>query len=167
MRFAYTEYLRSFHYMKRILLLAVAAIFAVLPSSSQNRRNDNPDSILGEYRVPDAKNGDCKVRFTRNAEGTYDCQVFWLEIPIDPATGKPWLDFRNPVKSKRNVRCDELFIIRGLKYDSAAKMWNGAKIYDPNRGISVSVKCRFASDGSLEVKGTVFGIGETMYWKKL
>lgn len=153
--------------MKRFLILAVAAIAAVLPSFAQNSRNDKADSIVGEYFVPDAKNGDSKVRFTKNADGTYDCQVFWLAIPIDPSTGKPWLDFRNPDKSLRNVRCDQLFIIRGLKYDSDAKMWNGAKVYDPNRGLSAKVRCKFTKDGALEVKGTILGIGETQNWKKL
>lgn len=153
--------------MKRILMLLIAVTGFVVPSSAQNRKNDTPDSILGEYLVPDAKNGDSKVRFTKNANGTYDCQVFWLEDAIDPATGEPWLDFRNPVKSARSVRCDQLYIIKGLRYDADAKMWNGAKVYDPNRGISVNVKCRFAKDGSLEVKGTVLGIGETMHWPKL
>ena len=117
--------------------------------------------------IADSKNSDSKVRFTKNTKGTYDCQVFWIKDSIDPSTGKPWLDFRNPDKSARNVRCDQLYIIKGLKYDAAAKIWNGAKIYDPNRGISANVKCRFAPDGSLEVKGTVLGIGETMYWEKL
>jgi len=42
---------------------------------------------------------DSKVRFTKNQAGTYDCQVFWIAQPIDPATGKPWLDSKNPDKA--------------------------------------------------------------------
>lgn len=153
--------------MKKYLVLLIAFMAAVVPSFAQNVRNDSADSIVGEYLIPDSKNGDSKVRFTKNANGTYDCQVFWLAKPIDPSTGKPWLDFRNPDKSARNVRADQLFIIKGLKYDSSAKMWNGAKVYDPNRGISANVKCKFTNDGALEVKGTVLGIGETQHWQKL
>lgn len=152
--------------MKKILTLFLALV-AVLPVLAQNQKNNVADSILGEYLVPDAKNGDSKVRFTKNADGTYNCQVFWLAIPNDPKTGKPWLDFRNPDKSLRSTRCDQLYIIRGLKYDSKAKMWNDTKVYDPNRGISAKVKCKFTDSGDLEVKGTILGIGETQNWKKL
>lgn len=153
--------------MKRLVLLLVAAAAAVLPSFAQSARNDNADSIVGEYLVPDAKNGDSKVRFTKNAAGTYDCQVFWLAIPNDPKTGEPWLDFRNPDKSLRSGRVDRLVVIKGLKYDAGKKTWEGAKIYDPNRGLNANVKCRFADDNTLEVRGTVLGVGEKHNWKRL
>lgn len=153
--------------MKRSIITLALAILAVLPSFAQNKLNDNADSIIGEYLVPDAKNGDSKVRFTKNAQGTYDCQVFWLQKPIDPKTGKVWLDERNPDKSKRNVRCDQLFIIRGLPYNAEKKQWDGVKVYDPNRGISAKATVKFLKDGSLEVRGTVLGIGESQQWKKL
>lgn len=152
--------------MKKILSL-VLAIAAIVPAFAQNSKNGIADSIVGEYLVPDTKNGDSKVCFTKNAAGTYDCQVFWLANPTDPATGKPWLDFRNPDKSLRNVRCDQLFIIRGLQHNSKDKVWDGTKVYDPNRGVSARVKCKFNASGELEVRGTVLGIGETQCWKKL
>ena len=154
-------------HMKRFIVIMALALLSALPLSAQNPLNDKADSILGEYLVPDAKNGDSKVRFTKNADGTYDCQVYWLAIPIDPKTGKPWLDFRNPDKSKRNVRCDQLYIIRGLKYNAEKKQWDGTKVYDPNRGISVKVTGKFIANGSFEVRGTVLGIGESQQWKKL
>lgn len=152
--------------MKKITLLMAVVLSFAMAAGAQNKLNESPDSILGEYLVPDPGN-DSKVRFTKNADGTFDGQVFWLESNIDPSTGQPWLDFRNPDKSLRNVRCDQLFIVRGLKYDARKKVWNGAKIYDPNRGIKANVTCEFDSNGQLRVRGSVLGIGETQHWKKL
>jgi len=153
--------------MKKIVLSIVLALMAMTMSFAQNALNNKAESIVGEFLVPDAKNGDSKVCFTENADGTFDCMVFWMAQPIDPSTGEVWLDFRNPDKSKRNVRCDQLYIIRSLQYNSDKKQWDGAKIYDPNRGISAKVTCKFDKDGQLEIRGTVLGIGETQLWKKL
>lgn len=151
----------------KLLLFLAPTLFSAIYASARNPLNDNPDSIVGEYLVPDKKNGDSKVRFIRNADSTYDCQVFWLEVPTDPKTGKFWLDERNPDKSKRNVRCDRLFIVRGLGYNAEKKQWDGAKIYDPNRGITARMTGKFLEDGTLEIRGTVLGIGETQRWIKL
>lgn len=153
--------------MKKLIITLALALMAAMSASSQNPLNNEADAIVGEYLVPDAKNGDSKVRFTKNPDGTYDGQVFWLQNPIDPKTGKPWLDFRNPDKAKRTVRCDQLFIVKGLQYNAAKKQWDGAKVYDPNRGISAKMTGKFLENGSFEVRGTVLGIGESQQWKKL
>lgn len=151
--------------MKKILAFAFCALLAV-SAFAQTALNNTADSILGEYLVPDPGN-DSKVRFTKNGDGTYKCQIFWLENTTDPSTGQPWLDFRNPDKSLRSQRCDQIVLVDGLKYDSAKKNWSGAKIYDPNRGIKANVTCYFNEAGKLVVKGTVLGIGETQYWVRL
>ena len=152
--------------MKKIMTLLAAALLTCLSVSAQNALNDKADSIVGEYLVPDPGN-DSKVRFTRNQDGTFDCQIFWMENKINPDTGQPWTDIKNPDKSLRGRRCDSIVIISGLKYDSDKKVWNGTKIYDPNRGIKANVTCQFMPDGQLQLKGTVLGIGEKVYWKKL
>ena len=150
----------------RKFALALAALLCFLPAMAQNPLNDNPDSIVGEYLIHD-KSGDSKVRFTRNSSGTYDCQVFWVKNAIDPETGQPWLDYRTPDKSLRSRRTDSIVIILGLKYNADKKQWDGAKIYDPVRGIKANVTCMFLPDGRFQLKGTVLGIGEKSIWKKL
>jgi len=151
--------------MKKLILL-FSLLIAALPAVAQDK-NTNPDNILGNFLVPDKKNGDSKVKFTKNAAGTFDCQLYWLEIANDPATGKPWLDFRNPDKSKRTCQLNGTYIIKGLKYNADKKQWDGAKIYDPNRGINVNVNIRIVQNGDLQVKGTILGIGETYIWPRL
>lgn len=150
--------------MRRIIICLVALFAALVPSMSQTKVA--ADDILGEYLVPDAKNGDSKVRFTKNQDGTFNCQVFWLEKPIDPSTGKPWLDYKNPDKSLRSRRTDSVVLIKGLKFNAGKKVWDGTKVYDPNRGISANVTCTLQPDGSLQVRGSVMGIGETQTWIK-
>lgn len=150
--------------MKKIALL-FALLMAAAPGFAQDL-NAKADNILGDYLVPDKKNGDSKVHFTKNPDGTYDCRVYWLQIPVDPATGKPWLDFRNPDKSKRSQRVDQLYLIRGLKYNASKKQWDGVKIYDPNRGINANVTCKLTPSGDLQVKGTILGIGESYVWPR-
>ena len=152
--------------MKRFLVV-LALLFAAVPfAAAQNKLNDNADSIIGEY-MDDTPGDGFKCRFSKNADGSYKCQVTWIENNIDPSTGKPWLDVHNPDKSLRNRRNDSLVIIENIKYNPAKKHWDGAKIYDPDRGIKANVTCVFTDDGRLCLKGTVLGIGEKVYWKKL
>ena len=67
----------------------------------------------------------------------------------------------------RNVPCDEIVLMDGLKYNAGKKQWDGTKIYDPQRGIRASVTVKFSDPGTLNVRGTVLGIGETAVWKKI
>lgn len=153
--------------MKKTIITLALALIAAIPSFAQNPLNDKADAIIGEYLVPDPANGDSKVRFTKNSDGTYNCQVFWLQYPTNPKTGEPWLDERNPDKSLRSVRCDSQVIVKGLQYNAEKKQWDGAKIYDPNRGIYAKFTGKFIANGDFEIRGTVLGIGETQQWKKL
>ena len=41
------------------------------------------------------------------------------------------------------------------------------KIYDPQRGIRAKLTAWFTADGRLALKGSLFGISETVYWTKL
>lgn len=146
----------------------IFALLALIPfaGKAQNSLNSKPDSVLGVFLVPE-KGNDAKVEFTKNADGTYDCSIIWMESPIDPSTGKTWCDIKNPDKSLRGRSCIGLKIIKGLKYDSEKKCWSGTKIYDPNRGIRANVHIVFGSDGRLCLRGTVLGIGETVYWTRV
>lgn len=151
----------------RLLLIAAAVLMGCSGAAAQNALNRNADSIIGEYYLPDAKNGDSKAEFTKAADGTYECRITWIKDPLDPRTGKPWVDARNPDKSLRTRPVVGIKFVEGLRYDSKAQNWSGATIYDPNRGIKAKATACFTSDGRLAVSGKVLGIGETVYWKKL
>lgn len=125
------------------------------------------DAILGDYHSK--QNADeYKVRVTRNANGTYKAQIFWVKDDVDPATGKKFLDTKNPSKALRNVACDRIVLFDGLQYNAARQRWDGTKIYDPQRGIRANaVVTRDAATGMLSVKGSLLGISETVIWTRL
>lgn len=127
--------------------------------------NDNADNIVGEY-LTDRGGSKSKVLITKNAQGTYDAQVFWVENPLDKE-GKKRKDVKNPDKSLRNVDIDKVVLVRGLKFDADDKEWSGAKIYDPTKGIRVNATAYFESKNKLKLRATILGIGQTIYWQKI
>ena len=146
--------------MKRIIL-ALAAMFAALSLAAQN---DKADNILGVYNAGKGKDA-YKVKFEKMTDGTYRAQICWVATKVKE-DGSPNVDSKNPDKSLRNTPMDKVVLISGLKYNKEKQRWDGAKIYDPNRGIRVNVTIAFDSPKVLGVRGTVFGIGETVLWTK-
>lgn len=145
-------------------MMIICAIVAVSPLYAQGI-NDKADNIVGEY-LTDRGGNKSKVRVTKNAQGTYDAQVIWVEKPFDK-DGKKRKDVKNPDKSLRNVDIDKVVIVRGLEYDAEEKEWSGAKIYDPTKGIRVNATARFEDAKKLKLRATIFGIGQTLYWQKI
>lgn len=104
--------------MKKFFMLMLCAMMAVCPVFAQGI-NDKADNIVGEY-LTDRGGSKSKVRITKNAQGTYDAQVFWVENPLDKE-GKKRKDVKNPDKALRNVDIDKVVLVRGLKFDAEDK----------------------------------------------
>ncbi|MBO5920472.1 MAG: DUF2147 domain-containing protein [Bacteroidales bacterium] len=150
--------------MRKFIFMTIAAVLMALPAVAQNI-NSNPDSIIGEYST-DRGGKKSKVRVTKNVNGTYTAQVFWVENSLD-ADGNKRKDVKNPDKSLRNVDIDKVVLVDGLKYNSSDKTWGGTKIYDPSKGIKVNVEAQFETPDKLRLEGTIFGIGVTLYWMRI
>lgn len=150
--------------MKKLLFSIIAALFIAVPAVAQNL-NSNPDNIVGEYTT-DRGGSKSKVRVTKNADGTYTAQVFWVENPLD-ANGNKRKDVKNPDKSLRNVDIDQVVLVNGLKYNAKDKNWGGTKIYDPSKGIKVNVTAEFETPEKLKLRGTILGVGVTLYWVRI
>jgi uncharacterized protein (DUF2147 family) len=146
------------------MMIFMGAMMMVLPSFAQGI-NDKADNIVGEY-LTDRGCSKSKVRVTKNVDGTYDAQVFWVEKPLD-AKGNKRKDVKNPDKNLRNVDIDQVVVVKGLKYDANDKVWGDTKIYDPSKGIRVNVTAEFESSEKLKLRGTILGIGTTIYWTKI
>lgn len=149
--------------MKKVILTLICTMVFSLSSFAQNY-NDNADNIIGEY-LTDRGGSKSKVRVTKAADGTYTAQLFWVENPLDK-NGNKRKDVKNPDKSLRNVDIDKVVIVKGLKYDREDKEWNGAKIYDPSKGLRVNVEAEFVEPNKLKLFGNIWGIGTTIYWTK-
>lgn len=150
--------------MKRMLFLLMSLATFVTPLLSQNL-NDNGDNIIGEY-LTDRGGSKSKVRVTKNNDGTYTAQVFWVETSLDK-DGNKRKDVKNPDKALRNVDIDKVVLVNGLKYIEKDKKWGGAKIYDPTKGMQVNVSAEFVEPGKLKLRATILGMGVTIYWQKL
>ena len=150
--------------MKKLMMIFMGVLMMVLPSFAQGI-NDKADNIVGEY-LTDRGGSKSKVRVTKNVDGTYDAQVFWVEKPLD-AKGNKRKDVKNPDKNLRNVDIDQVVVVKGLKYDADDKVWGDTKIYDPSKGIRVNVTAEFESSEKLKLRGTILGIGTTIYWTKI
>lgn len=150
--------------MKKLFVTLFCAIVFAMPSFAQNM-NDNGDNIVGEY-LTDRGGSKSKVRVTKAADGTYTAQMFWVEKPLDK-NGNKRKDVKNPDEKLRNVDIDKVVIVKGLKYLKEDKEWGDAKIYDPSKGIRVNVSAEFIEPKKLKLRGTILGIGTTIYWQKL
>jgi len=146
--------------MKKIML----ALCAVLVSVITYAQNDKADNILGKYFSTQGKDS-YRVQITKQSDGTYKGTIYWLSDPYEK-DGSISLDKKNPDKSLRNTPMDKVVLFSGLSYNKEKKQWDGAKIYDPQRGISVKMTARFEDAGTLIIRGTVLGIGESISWKK-
>ena len=151
--------------MRKLTLLLCLLATAFVTISGQSVLNSSADSILGEYEV--CHQGEyTKVRVTKDTDGTYKAQVFWVEDRLDK-NGNVRLDEKNPDKSLRHIECDQIVLISGLKYNGKKQEWTDAKVYDPTRGIRANVTCTFQPDGLLRVKGSLLGFSQSIYWRKI
>ncbi|MBQ3710281.1 MAG: DUF2147 domain-containing protein [Bacteroidales bacterium] len=151
--------------MKQFFIALTLLMACISPSIAQSNLNNKADNIIGEYKGE--QEGDhFKVRITKLDNGTYQGQIFWMENSTD-ANGKKMLDIHNPDRSLRNTPCDQIVLFSGLEYNAKKHRWDGAKIYDPQRGIRVRMTAEFTDKGQLKIRGTVLGIGESVYWDKL
>lgn len=149
--------------MKKIILTLMCTLM-VFAANAQDL-NSKGDNILGEYLS--LKDGSkSKIRITKESNGTYTAQVFWVEKDLD-ANGNKRKDVKNPNKNLRNIDIDKVILIKGLKYDAKDKEWSDTKIYDPGSGKIYSVDIEFKDANTLKVYGNILGIGKTVYWTKL
>ena len=151
--------------MKKIFLFLVIMMAFAGAAFAQNALNDKADNIVGIYQ---GKQGEdlFKTSITKQSNGNYQCQMIWLEKDRD-ANGNKFLDEKNPDKSLRTVPCDQIVLFSDLKYNAKEKRWDGTKIYDPQRGIRAKLHAEFTKNGQLKLRGTVLGIGESVYWDKI
>ena len=151
--------------MKHLLLTLAMLVGFCLPAMAQNTLNNSADNIVGTYT---GKQGDdrFRARIVKLANGTYRAQVVWLEHDRD-ASGNKILDTKNPDKKLRNTPADRIVLFSGLKYNASKQRWDDTKIYDPQRGIRAKLTAWFTADGRLALKGSLWGLSETVYWTRV
>lgn len=146
---------------KPLLLLTLLLLLSPLAAVSLRAQGDR---LLGTYLV---EHGDVQstVRFTRNADGRYQCQVTWVSNEPRP-DGTYTLDVKNPDPSRRNVRADQVLLMENLVYDKVRDRWGQSQIYDPTSGKKYRVELSFKDSKTLVVKGMWGPFSRRIYWKK-
>lgn len=76
-------------------------------------------------------------------------------------------DEKNPDKSKRGVRADQIVLIDKVTYDAKNNVWTNGKIYDPTKGKTYKVKLWFDGDKVLKMRGYIGPLFDTSEWKKI
>lgn len=146
-----------------ILFISSTSVGAYEPWSEG--LNDAADNILGNYEGS-YRDDAFRVRVTRNSDGSYKAQLYWVKNDRDE-NGNKFLDKKNPDKKLRNVPCDQIVLFDGIKYNPAKHRWDSSKVYEPRRGIRANAVCTFCEDGRLEIKGSVGPFSESSYWRRI
>ena len=128
-----------------LLIVALAAVLALSPAKAQNT-GGSPDGIWLTQA------GDAKVRVSKCGSGICGV-VVWLKEPIDPLTGKPQVDDKNPNPSlaKRPIIGISLFL--GMR-PAGPNQWSG-QIYNADDGKTYASKISVTGPAMLKVEGCV------------
>lgn len=151
--------------VRSVIMALCAIVFAVNLSAQDSLANGAGDNITGTYSF--AYKGEItKIRVSKTADGAYTAQVFWVKNRLEK-DGKVRKDDKNPDKALRNIDCDKIVLIKGMKYNASEKVWDSAQIYDPLRGMKGNLTAWFKDSKTLALKGSKMGFSETVYWTKL
>src|ERR1700744_6311486 len=127
----------------RLLIGGIGTLIAVLLAGAPSARAQAGGDASGIWLT---QAGDARVRVTKCGGGL--CGVIvWLKTPIDPATGQPAVDDKNPNPSMRKPRISALPLFSGMRPDGDNK-WSG-QIYNADDGNSYVSHISVAGPDSL------------------
>ncbi len=143
------------------IILPLLFLFVALVSFAPK---DNPDAVIGTW-LNGTKRGHIQVY---KQGGTYFGKIVWMTEPIDPKTGKPRLDVKNPDEKRQKRPLMNLPIMYNFKYDGA-NVWSDGKIYDPESGKEYNCKMTLKDPNTLDVRGYmgISLLGKTQTWTRV
>jgi uncharacterized protein (DUF2147 family) len=107
--------------------------------------------------------GDAKVRVSPCGGGICGV-VVWLRDPIDPATGKPQADDKNPNPALARRRIIGLALFSGMR-PSGPNKWSG-QIYNADDGHSYASNVSVSGPDALKVEGCVGALCGNETWTR-
>jgi uncharacterized protein (DUF2147 family) len=155
-------------YMKRNYLIATIAtvvLFSIFMSNLfAQKSNTNADAIIGVWL---SENGRAKIKIERYGE-KYSGKIFWLIEPIDPKTGKPKVDVKNPNEKLRDRPLLGMVNLLGFKYKGKNE-WGDGTVYDPGSGKTYDSNITLEDPNTIEVRGYIgiSIIGKTIVWTRV
>lgn len=148
--------------LESVILFSICLIMPFVSAEAQDN-NGKADNILGKYLVVH-ETEESKVEVTRQSDGTYKAQIYWVKNAYDK-NGRKRLDEKNPDKSLRNTPCDEIVLFWDLRYNADKDRWEKGKVYDPTRGIRANLSATIDKSGNLLIRGSLMGFSQTVVWK--
>ena len=138
-------------------VIAVAVLLSVTPAKAQSSAAGNPDGIWLTQA------GDAKIRISRCGAGI--CGVIvWLKEPIDPATGKPQVDDKNPNPALAKRPIIGLSLFSGMR-PAGPNRWSG-QIYNADDGKTYASKVSVTGPATLKVEGCVGALCGSEDWSR-
>jgi uncharacterized protein (DUF2147 family) len=107
--------------------------------------------------------GDAKVRVGRCGAGICGV-VVWLKEPIDPQTGKPQVDDKNPNPALARRPIIGLSLFSGMR-PSGPNRWSG-QIYNADDGKTYASNISVSGPGTLKVEGCVGSLCGSEEWSR-
>jgi uncharacterized protein (DUF2147 family) len=126
------------------MIACVTALLAALPAKAQNGLD--PSGIWLTQA------GDAKVRVSKCGAGICGV-VVWLKDPIDPATGKPHVDDKNPNPALKRRPMIGLPLFSGM-HATGPNRWSG-QIYNADDGSTYASNVSVSAPDILKVEGCV------------
>jgi uncharacterized protein (DUF2147 family) len=127
-----------------IFVVALAALMVAPLANAQTAAS--PDGIWLTQA------GDAKVRVSRCGAGICGV-VVWLKEPIDPLTGKPQVDDKNPNPALARRPIIGLSLFSGMR-SVGPNQWSG-QIYNADDGKTYASKISVSGPRTLKVEGCV------------
>ncbi|MGA8898723.1 DUF2147 domain-containing protein [Bradyrhizobium sp.] len=138
-------------------VLAIAALMALTPAKAQNAAAGSPDGVWLTQA------GDAKIRVSRCSGGI--CGVIvWLKEPIDPLTGKPQVDDKNPNPARAKRPIIGLSLFSGMR-PAGPNQWSG-QIYNADDGKTYASKVSVTGPATLKVDGCVGALCGSEDWSR-
>ncbi len=129
-----------------IIVVALLALMAVTPAKAQSAAAGSPDGIWLTQA------GDAKIRVSRCGAGICGVVVS-LREPIDPLTGKPQVDDKNPNPALAKRPIIGLSLFSGMR-PTGPNQWAG-QIYNADDGKTYASKISVTGPATLKVEGCV------------
>lgn len=126
------------------IIALVTSLLTGLPAQAQNGLAPNGIWLT--------QAGDAKVRVSKCGAGICGV-VVWLKDPIDPATGKPHVDDKNPNPALKRRPMIGLPLFNGMR-PSGPNKWSG-QIYNADDGSTYVSHVSVSGPDTLRVEGCV------------
>jgi uncharacterized protein (DUF2147 family) len=125
-------------------VIAILAALLIGPAPAKAQSGGNVSGIWLTQA------GDARVHVSKCGGGI--CGVIvWLKDPINPATGKPQVDDKNPNPSLARRPMIGLPLFSGMR-PSGPNRWSG-QIYNADDGSTYASNVSLVGDGTLKVEG--------------